>query len=162
PGLEKTWSAPSRSGPFGGADGGVAPDPMILTRGVGVPSAAVAVRLVVWAASFSTTPEVCPRMTLAPSAAAAGTPPCKPPAAARAPHTLPDRSPGWNGIPGNLRAIRPGTGLAGLTITIPTLTLGSPVAMAASTDWPTYRRETTRGGIDTASPAFSRLAPQSS
>lgn len=43
---------------------------------------------------------------------------------------------------------------------IATLTLGSPIAMAASTDWPTYHRDNTRGGNDTASPAFSGLAPQ--
>src|SRR5947209_7729164 len=60
----------------------------------------------------------------------------------------------------NRRAIRTRNVLAGLTLTIATLTLGSPIAMAASTDWPTYHRDTTRGGNDTASPAFSGLAPQ--
>jgi outer membrane protein assembly factor BamB len=43
---------------------------------------------------------------------------------------------------------------------VATLVLGSPIAMAASTDWPTYHRDFTRGGNDTATPTFSGLSPQ--
>ena len=32
--------------------------------------------------------------------------------------------------------------------------------MAASTDWPTYHRDYTRAGNDTATPAFSGISPQ--
>jgi outer membrane protein assembly factor BamB len=43
---------------------------------------------------------------------------------------------------------------------VATVTLGSPIAMAASTDWPTYHRDITRAGNDTVTPAFSGVSPQ--
>ena len=43
---------------------------------------------------------------------------------------------------------------------VATVTLGSPIAMAASTDWPTYHRDYTRAGNDTLTPAFSGVSPQ--
>ncbi len=38
--------------------------------------------------------------------------------------------------------------------------LTSPIAMAASSDWPTYHRDFTRAGNDTSTPTFSGVSPQ--
>ncbi|MDQ6713472.1 MAG: PQQ-binding-like beta-propeller repeat protein [Candidatus Dormibacteraeota bacterium] len=43
---------------------------------------------------------------------------------------------------------------------VATLTLWSPIAMAAPADWPTYHRDYTRAGNDTSSPTFSGVSPQ--